>query len=278
MALALEGIGYRYAGASRPSLLGIDLAVADGEVVGVAGASDAGKSTLCLVLSGLAPRTIGGQVRGRVLLDGEQVDAWPIHRLSERIGICFQSPATQLSQVARTVFEEVAFGPMNLGIDRDEIVERTWSALDELRIADLAARDPLQLSGGQQQLVAICGLLALRPAHLILDEPTAQLDPEGTRLVGEAVAGLASRGASIVITEQKTDLLAAVCDRVVVLDAGSVAIEGPVDAVLADPALRSLGVDEPAAIRLTRLATEAGLGTDGIARLTAAIATELADG
>jgi ABC-type sulfate/molybdate transport systems ATPase subunit len=144
MALALEHVGYRYAGASRPSLLGIDFVVADGEVVGVAGASDAGKTTLCLVLSGLAPRTIGGQIRGRVLLDGEEIDGWPIHRLSERIGVCFQSPAAQLSQVARTVFEEVAFGPMNLGIDRDEIVERTWSALDELRIADLAARDPLQ--------------------------------------------------------------------------------------------------------------------------------------
>lgn len=260
MTLTLAGVGYRYAGASRPSLDDIDLELPEGVVVGLAGASEAGKTTLCLVASGLAPRTVGGQIRGRITLDGEEVDAWPMHRLSQRIGIGFQNPATQLSQVASTVFEEVAFGPMNLAVDRDEVVTRTWDALATLGIDGLAERDPQRLSGGQQQLVAIAGLLAMRPAYLVLDEPTAQLDPAGTRLVADAIARLARDGASILVAEQKTDLLAAVASSVIVLAEGCVVLSGPTAEVLADPRLPELGVPEPSAVRLERAAAAAGVG------------------
>ena len=255
----MAGVGYRYAGSTRASLLDIDLELPDGAVVGVVGPSEAGKTTLCLVASGLAPRTVGGQIRGTIRLDGDDVDSWPMHRLAERIGIGFENPATQLSQVAGTVFEEVAFGPMNLGVAADEVVDRTWTALDTLRIEALAERDPQRLSGGQQQLVAIAGLLAMRPAHLVLDEPTAQLDPAGTRLVGEAVARLADGGASILIAEQKTDLLAEVASRVVVMGEGRVLFTGPSSEVLADPRLMDAGVAPPAPVRLRRLAADAGV-------------------
>jgi energy-coupling factor transporter ATP-binding protein EcfA2 len=257
--LELAGVGYRYAGADRPSLLDVDLVLTDATVVGLVGASESGKTTLCLVASGLAPRTVGGRIRGTVRLDGEDVDAWPMHRLAERIGIGFQNPATQLSQVAETVFEEVAFGPMNLGLPRDEVIQRTWDGLEALRIAELAERDPRRLSGGQQQLVATAGLLAMRPAHLVLDEPTAQLDPAGTRLVADAIARLATGGASILVAEQKTDLLAEVASRVVVLDGGRVVRDGPAGEVLADPALAELGVAPPSAVRLRRAVTAAGI-------------------
>jgi energy-coupling factor transporter ATP-binding protein EcfA2 len=269
MSIALAKVGYRYAGARRPALLDVDLELRDGEVVGLAGASESGKTTLCLVVSGLAPRSVGGQIRGRITLDGEDVDAWPMHRLSQRIGIGFQNPSTQLSQVSDTVFEEVAFGPMNLGLPLTEVTERTWDALEALRIGELADRDPRRLSGGQQQLVAIAGLLALRPEHLVLDEPTAQLDPAGTRLVAEAVARLAADGASILVAEQKTDLLADVCSRVLVLDDGRVALEGAAEAVLADPRLVELGVAEPSAIRLRRAAQDAGVAVTRIAEALA---------
>jgi energy-coupling factor transport system ATP-binding protein len=267
--ITLAGVGYRYAGATGPALLDVDLELRDGEVLGLVGASEAGKTTLCLVVSGLAPRTVGGQIRGRIALDGEDIDAWPMHRLSQRIGIGFQNPATQLSQVTGSVFEETAFGPMNLALPRDEVVERTWAALESLRIDDLADRDPLRLSGGQQQLVALAGLLAMRPQHLVLDEPTAQLDPAGTRLVAEAIERLAAAGASILVAEQKTDLLAAVCARVVVLDRGRVAHVGPAAEVLGDPRLSDLGVAEPSAVRVQRAAQAADvLG----ARLSEALA------
>jgi len=260
MTLSLAGVGYRYAGASRPSLDDIDLELPEGVVVGVAGASEAGKTTLCLVACGLAPRTLGGQIRGRITLDGEEVDAWPMHRLSQRIGIGFQNPATQLSQVASTVFEEVAFGPMNLALERDEVVTRTWDALATMGIDGLADRDPRHLSGGQQQLVAIAGLLAMRPAHLVLDEPTAQLDPAGTRLVADAIARLARDGAGILVAEQKTDLIAAVASTLIVLADGRVVLRGPAAEVLADPRLPELGVPQPSAVRLELAAVAAGVG------------------
>jgi energy-coupling factor transporter ATP-binding protein EcfA2 len=266
--LSLVGVGYRYAGATSPALLEIDLELRDGAVIGVAGPSESGKTTLCLVASGLAPRTVGGQIRGRITLDGEDVDGWPMHRLSERIGIGFQNPSTQLSQVAATVFEEVAFGPMNLAMPRDDVIERTWSAIDALGIASLVERDPQRLSGGQQQLVAMAGLLAMRPEHLVLDEPTAQLDPAGTRLVADAIARLADGGASILVTEQKTDLLLDIAADVLVLSDGRVVMRGPASEVLGDPRLAEIGVPEPSAVRLRRLAGVAGVGG---ARLEAAL-------
>jgi len=269
MTIALSGVGYRYAGATKAALLDVDLELRDGEVIGLAGASEAGKTTLCLVVSGLAPRTVGGQVRGTITLDGEDVDTWPMHRLSQRIGIGFQNPSTQLSQVTDTVFEEVAFGPMNLGLTRDDVVARTWAALETLRIDELAERDPRRLSGGQQQLVAMAGLLAMRPEHLVLDEPTAQLDPAGTHLVADAIRRLAADGASILIAEHKADLLAAICSRVIVLDGGRVARLGATDEILGDPTIGELGVAEPSSVRLSRAVQAAGVQSDRLARALA---------
>ncbi|CAN5542867.1 ATP-binding cassette domain-containing protein [soil metagenome] len=266
--LILESVTYRYAGADRPSLHDIDLRLEDGEVVGVVGASEAGKTTLCLVASGLAPRAIRGTLTGRLLIDGTDVAGERMHELAARIGVCFQDPATQLSGVNATVFEEVAFAPMNLGLSRDEVLGRAFEALAALGIEHLSERDPARLSGGQMQLVAIGGLLAMRPAHLVLDEPTAQLDPAGTLLVADALAGLAAGGSSILIAEQKTDLLARICDRVVALDHGRVKLSGSSEAVLSDPALPALGIEEPSAVRLRRLALEAGLDPAGLEERT----------
>ena len=273
--LTLDSVSYRYAGARRAALRDVSLELGDGEVLGVIGASEAGKTTLALVASGLAPRAIGGMLRGRLLIDGQDVAAARMHELAARVGIGFQNPGTQLSGVTETVFEEVAFGPMNLGVPRSEVIARTWEALAGLRIDHLTERDPARLSGGQQQLVAIAGLLALRPAHLVLDEPTAQLDPAGTRLVADALATLAAAGTSICVIEQKTDLLARLADRVAVIDGGTVAFVGPSADVLADPRLIDLGISAPSAVRLRRAADAAGLEAPQRHRLDAAL-TELA--
>jgi energy-coupling factor transporter ATP-binding protein EcfA2 len=270
--LTLDAVSYRYAGARGASLRDVSLELRDGEVLGIVGASEAGKTTLALVASGLAPRAIGGTLRGRVLIDGRDVASARMHELAARVGIGFQNPATQLSGVTESVFEEAAFGPMNLGMPRSEVIARTWEALGALRIEQLADRDPARLSGGQQQLVAIAGLLALRPAHLVLDEPTAQLDPAGTRLVADALAALAAAGTSICVVEQKTDLLARLADRVAVIDGGAVAFIGGAAEVLADPRLEQLGVSPPSAVRIGRAADAAALPTEPRERLDAALA------
>lgn len=268
--IGLDRVTYRYAGAARPSLRDVTLTLAAGEVVGLCGPSEAGKTTLCLVASGLAPRTVGGTLSGRLLLDGADAAPLAMHQLADRVGISFANPTTQLSGVAATVYEEIAFGPMNLGLPRADVLGRTEGALAALRIDALAARDPVRLSGGQQQLVALAGLLALRPTHLVLDEPTAQLDPAGTRLVAEALGTLAAGGASILVAEQKTDLLATLCQRVVVLAEGRIALEGEASHVFADPRLAELGVAAPGTVRLSRAAEAAGLAPATRARLAEA--------
>ncbi|MEX2011607.1 MAG: ABC transporter ATP-binding protein [Chloroflexota bacterium] len=250
--LTVNGLSYRHAGALRPSLLDVDLVLGDGEVLGVIGANDSGKTTLCLVLAGLAPRIVGGTLSGRLSIDGVDAGSLRMHDLPALVGIGFDDPATQLSGVAATVFEEVAFGPANLGVPRDELIDRTANALEALAISHLAERDPARLSGGQQQLVAIASILALRPRHVVLDEPTAQLDPSGTALVGDALERLAGQGVSILVVEHKTDLLARIASRVVALDGGRVVLEGPAKEVLADPALVDLGVAPPSDVRLRR--------------------------
>ncbi len=255
--LTLTGVTYRYAGSARPSLTDVSLTLGPGEVVGVIGPNEAGKSTLCLVAAGLAPRAVGGTLSGSVQVDGRDLAAVPAGELAARVGIGFATAT--LSGICSTVYEEVAFGPMNLGLPRIEVMQRTEEAMRAVAIADLAERDPERLSGGQRQLVAMAGVLAMQPAHLVLDEPTAMLDPSGTRLVGEAIAALAAGGASILIAEQKTDLLAAICTRAVVLAEGRAVLLGEATAVLADPVLEKLGVDPPTSVRLARLAGAAGL-------------------
>jgi energy-coupling factor transport system ATP-binding protein len=257
--LVLEGVSYRYAGASAPALDGVDLSVEAGRVTGVVGANESGKSTLCLVAAGLAPGVIGGRLDGRVAIAGLETSRGRPHELAQRCGILFQNPATQLSGTAATVWEEVAFGPRNLALAVDDVIDRVEEALAALGIADLAERDPGRLSGGQAQLVALAAILALRPACLVLDEPTSQLDPLGTRLVGEALGRIAREsGAAILVAEHKTALLARLADEVVVLAAGRIVAAGPAASLLDDPRLESFGVEPPPAVRIRGALRDAG--------------------
>lgn len=267
--LVLRGVGYRYAGYADRVLHDIDLTIADGEIVGVVGANEAGKSTLCLVASGLAPGSIGGELSGTLSIDGVDMTGRALHEFSTRVGIAFQNPATQLSAVAGTVFEEIALGPMNLGLPARETVARAKAALATLRIEHLREREPRHLSGGQAQLVVIAALLAMRPAHIVLDEPTAQLDPEGTRMVSEALRQLAAAGTAMLIVEHKADLLEGLCARILVLDAGRIVLDGESTTAFADERLESWGVDPPSRIRLERALERRGLDPSLIARAVA---------
>jgi energy-coupling factor transport system ATP-binding protein len=261
--LRLESVCYRYPGYARQVLSDVDLTIEAGEIVGLVGRNESGKSTLCLVASGLAPVSVGGSLSGSVVVDGEATTGLRPYELARRVGLVFQNPNTQRSGVTATVFEEVALGPVNLGLPVAETVSRTRWALATLGIDALADRDPARLSGGQAQLVAIASILAMRPPHLVLDEPTAQLDPEGTRLVGDALAALAGTGSALLIAEHKTELLDRVCSRVLALDAGRVALDGPARTVLADPSLDTLGVERPARYRIADAAAAAGVRLPG---------------
>ena len=261
--LVFERVRYRYAGTDRFALDGVSLVLRPGEVVGVSGANDAGKSTLCLVAAGLAPGTIAGQLEGSVTVDGIETRAQKPHEHAQQTGILFQNAATQLTGTNRNVWEEVAFGPRNLGLPLAEVVARVDNALGALRIEHLAERDPQRLSGGQAQLVALASVVALSPRYLILDEPTSQLDPQGTRLVGGALAAIAAEGGTgVLMVEHKTDLLDRLCTRVVVLAAGRAVRDGAAPVVLADPELEALGVAPPDRVRLEARLAGAGVPVD----------------
>jgi energy-coupling factor transporter ATP-binding protein EcfA2 len=258
--LVLDRASYRYAGASAGALASIDLRLEPGRVVGVVGPNESGKSTLCLVAAGLAPAVIAGSLEGSVRIDGVDTTAIRPHELAQHCGLLFQNPMTQLSGTTATVFEEVAFGPCNLGLPAAEVTGRVWWALGAVGIEPLAPRDPARLSGGQAQLVSLASVLALRPGYLILDEPTSELDPAGTRLVADALVRIAREtGAGVLLVEHKTDVLARIADEIVVLERGVVALSGRAAAVLADPRLVELGVEPPAAVRLERAVRASGV-------------------
>jgi energy-coupling factor transport system ATP-binding protein len=258
--LQLTNVSYRYPGYARAALRDASLRIGDGEIVGLVGANEAGKSTLCLVASGLAPASIGGRILGgTVAADDEDLARLSVHTLAERVAIGFQDPTTQLSGATGSVIEEVALGPLNLGLAGREAIGRAHEALDALRIGELAERDPARLSGGEGQLVIIASLLAMRPRHLVLDEPTAQLDPHGTRLVAGALRILAAAGTALLIAEHRTDLLDELCDRIVVIDGGSIVADGPAGSILADPRLAAWGVTPPARVAIERELAAAGV-------------------
>lgn len=219
--LELRNVSYRYPGARRAVLEGVDLVVGDGEIVGITGPNEAGKSTLCLVASGLAPASIGGELGGEVRVDGRPLRGHSVAELAGLTGIVFADPATQRSGVTASVFEEVALGPVNLGLAAGESVARTRAALAAVGLEAVAERHPARLSGGETQLLAIASILAMRPRVLVLDEPVAELDPEGRARVADAVRDATAAGITVVAAEHDTDFLAAVGARIVKIHAGT---------------------------------------------------------
>ncbi len=223
--LALERVTFHYPATEVPALEDVSLDVAGGEVVALVGGVGAGASTVLLVAGDLAPRVVGGRLEGHVTFDGQGPR-----------GIVLPTPWTQLSGMAFTVWDEVAFGPANLGLPRDDIVRRVDHAVSRLGLEDLTSRDPTTLSGGELQRVIVAGILAMQPTLLLLDEPTAELDPAGARSVWQLVRTLATDGTAIIVATTDLDAVPVVADRVVWLERGRVAATGP-PALLAGDAL-----------------------------------------
>jgi len=217
-------VSFWYPATEQPALADVSLAVAPGEVVALIGSVSAGASTLLLVAADLAPRVLGGRLTGTV-------------RRETPSAIVLPTPWTQVSGMAFTVRDEVAFGPANLGWP----LERIWLAVDRamerLGISALAQRDPATLSGGELQRVVLAGALAMEPGVLLLDEPTAELDPAGTLAWWRLVRTLAREdGASVVVATSDLDAVPAFADRVVWLKGGRVRRTGSPTDVLTDEA------------------------------------------
>lgn len=250
--IAISGLRFRYGGTEQDALQGIDLSVGPGELVGVVGANGAGKSTLCYALTGYVPHFFSGTLEGSISVAGHDVTRTPVSLLSADIGLVFHNPFNQISGARYTVLEEVAFGLENLGVEQASLRPRSMQALQATGLDDLADRSPFTLSGGEQQRLAIAAVMAMQPKVLVLDEPTSQLDPAGTRAIFEVLRRLARDGrTTIVLTEHKLGWLAAFVDRLVVLHAGRLVADGPPRKVLAEAVDQAWGVG---ATRYTRAA------------------------
>ena len=253
--LILEGVTVSYVGRREPALAGLDLVVQPGQLVGVAGRTGAGKSTVALVAAGFIPRVVRARLSGRATLGTQALDTANGGALLGRVGIVFSTPANQLSASKLTVREELAFGLENLGLPRAEMDPRIDAVMTRLGIGHLADREPFALSGGEQQRVAIASIVTMGTGLLVLDEPTAQLDPTGTATVGGLLVDLARDGTAVVCTEHSPVILGRV-DRCLILDGGrSVTLDVPGRA-LGSARLEPIGLTAPT---LVRLAESAGL-------------------
>lgn len=226
-------VSYFYPKADKPALRDVSLRVAPGEIVGLAGPTGAGKTTLALACLGIVPQFYGGRFFGAVRIGGLDTTESPVHALARRVGLVFQDPETQL--VAASVEAEVAFALENLALPAEEIRARVGEALAATGLEGLRERAPHALSGGQQQRLAFACALALRPGVVVLDEPTSQLDPESTAEVFRLMARMrAERGTAFIVTGHAAEEMAATCDRIVLLSGGRVVADGPPRAVYGD--------------------------------------------
>lgn len=280
-AIRVEGLRFAYpplsSGATAPWVLdGLDLEVRAGEWLAVMGASDVGKTTLCLLLAGLAPSLTGGTLEGRVLVAGRDTQHHPPPALAALVGLVFQEVEAQVFNPS--VEAEIAWGLENLGLPPAEIRARVDAALALFRLEGLRGRPPDGLSGGEKKRVALASVLATRPAVIILDEPLGGLDPAGRDEVLAALSTLRSElDAAIVMTEGDPEAVAAFARRLVVLErpgngGARVALEGPPGTVFRQvERLEALGVEVPQLVRVAgglnrRLGTEFDFSTAGEAR------------
>jgi energy-coupling factor transporter ATP-binding protein EcfA2 len=258
--IKLSDFSYRYPSADTWALNEINLEIPEGQFVGIVGANGAGKSTLCYALSGFAPHFYRGKAQGRFELNDQDVLASDLGQLAGEVGLVFQNPFNQISGARYTVREEIAFGLENLGMPPADIRQRVDEILAQSDLTELAERSPFALSGGQQQRVAIAAIMAMQPGVLVLDEPTSQLDPHGTKEVFASLDALTQqRAATVVLASHKLEWLAAFCDRVLVLNQGRVVADGEPARVLADEALPGYGIGGTRYTLAARAAQQGGL-------------------
>jgi energy-coupling factor transport system ATP-binding protein len=249
--LKAREVTYAYPGVDALALSGVTLEIRRGEFVLLTGPSGSGKSTLLRAFLGLVPHLYGGEVLGEVTALGQDVSTTLPHRLAPRVGMVFQNPEDQL--LASAVEADVAFGPENLGVSRDEVVARTERALARAGVVHLRRRSVHELSVGQQQRVALAGALALEPEVLLLDEPTSQVDPRSAAALLSNLHQLnRETGLTIVLAEHRLELALPLADRLVVMADGRVAQDGPTRKVVEQGRLASLGVGLPRVVELSQ--------------------------
>ncbi len=228
----LENVSYQYPLENRKVLKNINLDIKKGEFWVVIGKNGSGKTTLCSILRRFVPDFYKGELTGKITLEGKELREYSQKEIVQKIGFVFQNPFTQISGVKDTVFEEIAYGLENLGLEREVIISEVEKILKLLEIEKLRDRNPYDLSGGQKQRVALASIIAMNPDILVIDEPTSQLDPKGTEDIFKIINLMANEGKTIILVEHKLELIAEYAQNILVLDEGEIILSGKAEEVL----------------------------------------------
>ena len=228
----IENVNYKYPLEDKQALKNINIEIKKGEFWAVIGKNGSGKTTFCNMLRRFVPDFYKGELTGKIMLEDKELKDYSQKELVQKIGFVFQNPFTQISGVKDTVFDEIAYGLENLGLDKGEIISRVEKILKLLEIEKLRDRNPYDLSGGQKQRVALASIIAMDPDILVIDEPTSQLDPKGTEDIFKIINLMANEGKTIILVEHKLELIAEYAENILVLDEGEIILSGKASEVL----------------------------------------------
>ena len=245
--IELRNVTYKYPFTRENALNDITHTFDSGKFYGIIGENGGGKTTLCNLIRGLIPHFYKGKLKGDVIVNGIDIRNWDLGELSAQIGYVFENPFTQISGIKPTVFEELAMGLENLGVPKEEIIEKVSRVCKLLKIEDIIKNNPNELSGGQRQRVAFASIISMETEMLIIDEPTSQLDPEGTEDVFEIIKMLKNSEKTLILVEHKIDMIAEYCDEIIVMNQGSIAFSGPTHEVLSNARIMDFGAMMPQA-------------------------------
>ncbi len=241
----IKDFSFKYYGADCLALKKINLAIEEGEYVVITGPSGCGKTTLCRTINALVPQFHRGYIAGNVIVDGMNTREHNVSEYAATAGMVFQQPENQL--VTLNVEKEIAFGPENLGVEPSEIRRRVEELIDLLDLEHLRDKHPHEMSGGEQQCVAIAATLALKPKILIADEPTSNLDPKSAENILKIISSLNKRDLTVVLVEHRLDLVSNDASRVILMNEGAIIEDGVPRDVLAKDICQEIGVGVPKA-------------------------------
>ena len=228
----IENVNYKYPLEEKQALKNINIEIKKGEFWAVIGKNGSGKTTFCNMLRRFVPDFYEGELTGKITLEDKELKDYSQKELVQKIGFVFQNPFTQISGVKDTVFEEIAYGLENLGLEKEEIISKVEKILKLLEIEKLRDRNPYDLSGGQKQRVALASIIAMNPDILVIDEPTSQLDSKGTEDIFKIINLMANEGKTIILVEHKLELIAEYAENILVLDEGEIILSGKAEEVL----------------------------------------------
>lgn len=259
-----EDFSFRYRQTKKYALKHISFSIGRGEFVCIIGKNGSGKSTLASALVGLVPHYFVGNMHGHISIEGQDTQEATIAGLSTTIGLVFQNPFNQLSYTAGTVAEELAYGLCNHGVPREEMLERVDRIAKLMRIDHIIEKNPLELSGGQVQRVALGSSLIMEPDIIVLDECTTQLDPLGSEEIFDIVKKLNDDGMTVIMADHDMERVARCADRVFVLDDAELVMEGTPREVFSNPELESHGVEPPDFVKIALALREQGFELDEV--------------